>query len=343
MVEITPEIKAQLEEAKKQCPFCKIIKGEIPADKVYSDDKIHGILDINPWVNGHVLLMPKEHYPILPYVQPDDFKHLFGKLPKFVKAINKAMLSTGANVVIANGAVAGQQSPHFLVHVLPRESGDKLNLYAFDKKKEIDESKLKQAIHILSQNIPIMLNKHFAKNPAEWRKQNFSNTIHIYEDEKIICTLPLNPQCLGHLEIKLKQDISFEELDEETSTHLFQVASFCASAIFEGIGAQGTNIILKTGHSNDNDGKTSLHIIPRMQDDGLDLVGKPMSSKPENKRIASKIADETYIVNLKEEKRLETIEIQHKPEVITVKAEKENKKIMTAKDEIAAAIEAASR
>ncbi|MCB9359083.1 HIT family protein [Candidatus Woesearchaeota archaeon] len=350
MVEITPEVRKQLDEAKKQCPFCKIIAGDIPAEKVYSDDKIHGVLDINPWVKGHVLLMPKEHYPIMPYIPAEDFKHLFGKLPKFVKALKKAMLSTGANVVIANGAVAGQQSPHFLIHVLPRESGDKLDLYGFGKKKEIDDSQLKQAVHMLAQNLPIMMNNHFQKNPAEWRKQDFRNTKHLYEDEKVICTLPLNPQCVGHLEVIPKDVKDFEDMNEMDSAHIFYAASICATAVFEGLGAQGSNIILKTGHSGDNDGKVSIHILPRKQDDGLELTGKPMSSKPDNKKVAAKIADETYIVNLKEEKKMETIEIRREAEIMSEKIEKKkpssNGIASTGdprKDEIAAAIEAASR
>ena len=44
------------------CVFCKIIKGEIPAKKIYEDDKVIAILDINPLVDGHVLVIPKKHF-----------------------------------------------------------------------------------------------------------------------------------------------------------------------------------------------------------------------------------------------------------------------------------------
>ena len=55
------------------CIFCKIIKGEIPSKKLYEDDKVVIIMDINPVVDGHVLVIPKEH--IVDYTEmPDDLK-----------------------------------------------------------------------------------------------------------------------------------------------------------------------------------------------------------------------------------------------------------------------------
>ena len=43
------------------CIFCKIIKGEIPSKKIYEDDKVVVIMDVNPQTDGHVLVLPKEH------------------------------------------------------------------------------------------------------------------------------------------------------------------------------------------------------------------------------------------------------------------------------------------
>jgi hypothetical protein len=45
-------------QQKEQCVFCKIISGEIPTEKVYEDDQILAIMDINPATDGHILLMP---------------------------------------------------------------------------------------------------------------------------------------------------------------------------------------------------------------------------------------------------------------------------------------------
>ena len=63
-----PEELAQLQ--KQQCIFCQIISGKIPAKKIYDDEIAIAILDINPASKGHLLLLPKEHYMIMPQV-PD--------------------------------------------------------------------------------------------------------------------------------------------------------------------------------------------------------------------------------------------------------------------------------
>ncbi len=47
---------------EENCVFCKIIKGEIPATKVYEDEHFLGIMDISPINKGHVQLIPKNHY-----------------------------------------------------------------------------------------------------------------------------------------------------------------------------------------------------------------------------------------------------------------------------------------
>jgi len=49
-------------EGKNDCIFCKIVKGKIPAEKVYEDDNFIGILDINPEMEGHTLVFPKKHF-----------------------------------------------------------------------------------------------------------------------------------------------------------------------------------------------------------------------------------------------------------------------------------------
>ena len=55
-----------MELQKQKCPFCQIVAGKIPSKTIYEDDKVLAILDINPIAKGHVLVMPKEHYPIMP-------------------------------------------------------------------------------------------------------------------------------------------------------------------------------------------------------------------------------------------------------------------------------------
>ncbi len=125
--EMSPEAMAEAQKAN--CIFCKIIKGEIPSRKVYEDDLIIAILDINPAVKGHLLLIPKEHYPILPLIPFPITQHLFAKTYDIMNAMKEALLCQNVTVFIANGAVAGQQSPHFLYHLIPRDENDNLNMF----------------------------------------------------------------------------------------------------------------------------------------------------------------------------------------------------------------------
>ncbi|MEA3430638.1 MAG: HIT domain-containing protein [Nanoarchaeota archaeon] len=342
-MEITPEVQAQLDEQKEQCPFCKITKGEIPASIAYDDKLMFGILDINPWTTGHILLYPKEHYPIMPYIPVKTFQHIFGNLPAMIKALKKSILCSGANVFIANGGVAGQQSPHFLMHVLPREKNDGITKFAFNKKGKLDESKNKQINTMLAQNMPIMLKNHFKRTPVNWQTGNTStipehlNFIKpeqiLYQDEKVICIAPENQMCTGHMTIYSKEEPKlFEKLNFESGSHIFYVASYAATAAFEGLGAHGSNIILKTGKCEDNtDEKLSLHILPRYQDDGLDLLCKPIDNKPDFKELASKIKDAMFLVeheaNNRKEQKLKKIE------------PKESKPLTPEQEEIKKAIE----
>jgi len=61
---------------KKQCIFCQIIAGKMKGKKVYEDDVCFALLDINPAQIGHILLLPKEHYSIMPQIPEEEIKHL---------------------------------------------------------------------------------------------------------------------------------------------------------------------------------------------------------------------------------------------------------------------------
>ncbi|MFW5704492.1 MAG: HIT family protein [Nanoarchaeota archaeon] len=121
------EIKKRIELMKENCIFCKIVKKEVPSKIVFEDDLCMAILDINPATNGHLLLMPKEHYMMMPMVPDNVLGHL-GVISNYLSDLLKeAMSAEDVSVFIANGAAAGQQSQHFMMHVIPRYKGDGLN------------------------------------------------------------------------------------------------------------------------------------------------------------------------------------------------------------------------
>ncbi|MFH1406353.1 MAG: HIT domain-containing protein [Nanoarchaeota archaeon] len=352
-MELTPEIKAQLAEQKKQCIHCKLISGEIPnAKKVFEDDKVLALTDIYPVVKGHVVDMLKEHYPMPAYVSGEDFKHKFSLIPGLSKAIKSAMVRTGINVYMAIGGAAGQQSYHFLAHLLPREEGDKLYNFLFKK----GNGKLSEGeIQNLQRNFSVMMNNHFGRNPAQWHigkgaVPSYLKTIYeksevVYEDEKILCVIPNEAAAKGHLMIYSKVEEKYvEKLSQEDSAHLFFAASLASTALFEGLQAQGTNILLKSGECDDNTaGKLAVYIFPRWQDDGLSLQLEGKQATYDLDKITKEIKDKTWMVKYgggKKEKKKEEVAI---PKVIKIEEKKEKKseekKDTSAIEEIREAIE----
>ena len=129
---------------KQQCIFCKILSGEVASKKIYEDDKSMAILDINPANPGHLLLMPKEHYAIMPLIPDKELSHL----TMVTKALSHVMLNTlkaeGTNIFIANGVAAGQRAQHFMIHIIPRKEGDGVGMAIPEKqisKKQLSEIK----------------------------------------------------------------------------------------------------------------------------------------------------------------------------------------------------------
>jgi len=115
-----------LEFQKQQCIFCQIISGKVPAKKVFEDSKCLAVLDIHPAARGHVLLLPKEHYSIMPQMPEEEISYLFKTAKKLSQLLLRALRVEGTTVFIANGIAAGQKAQHFMIHVIPRKEGDKI-------------------------------------------------------------------------------------------------------------------------------------------------------------------------------------------------------------------------
>lgn len=120
-------MEEQLAAQRAACPFCRIIKGEIPSTKVYEDDGFLAVLDIRPAAPGHVLLVPKDHAPILQLLPEPRLRAVFPLAVRLANAIKEGMIAARVSVVVVNGLAPGQQSPHALVHLIPREPGDGLD------------------------------------------------------------------------------------------------------------------------------------------------------------------------------------------------------------------------
>ncbi|HJX05386.1 MAG TPA: HIT domain-containing protein [Candidatus Nanoarchaeia archaeon] len=154
---MSPEEIAEYQ--RQSCIFCKIIKGEIPSRKAYEDNKIISVLDINPASKGHLLIMTKEHYPILPVIPIDTAAHMFRITKYLANALKSGVVTGKVTVFIANGAVAGQQSPHFLYHLIPREDNDGLDNFNIPANDFSDEE-LKKHLAVFKGKIGLMMREY---------------------------------------------------------------------------------------------------------------------------------------------------------------------------------------
>lgn len=117
-----------LEQQRQNCIFCKIVKGEVTSRKVYEDDGFLAVMDINPAAQGQVILMPKDHVPILAVLPEERMRSLFSLASKLAVAIQEAMFAQRVTLLCPSGFAAGQRPPyHLLLYIVPREKGDGLD------------------------------------------------------------------------------------------------------------------------------------------------------------------------------------------------------------------------
>lgn len=100
------------------CIFCKIIKGEIPCQKVYEDDKFLAFLDINPFTLGHTLLVPKKHYRWV-YDIPE-----FGEFWKIAQKIALNIIKSDLKPDFVTYLTVGEDVAHAHIHIIPRIYND---------------------------------------------------------------------------------------------------------------------------------------------------------------------------------------------------------------------------
>lgn len=106
------------------CIFCKIVVGEIPAERVYEDAKTLAFLDITPINPGHTLVVPKKHATDVFDIEEDEWKAVMHTARTVAHMLEKSLGAHGVNVTTNNRPAAGQVVFHSHVHVIPRFDGD---------------------------------------------------------------------------------------------------------------------------------------------------------------------------------------------------------------------------
>ncbi len=108
----------------KDCIFCKILKGDAPATKVYEDKETFAFLDLHPVSKGHILVIPKKHFETMDEMDEKTANAVLKTTQKIAKVILK--FNEGYNVNQNNKPEGGQIVPHVHYHVIPRNKGDGL-------------------------------------------------------------------------------------------------------------------------------------------------------------------------------------------------------------------------
>ena len=104
--------------------FAKILRGEIPAIKVYEDERTLAFMDIMPQADGHTLVIPKAPATTLLDLPADDAAYTIQVVQKVARAIEKALNAKGIVLMQLSGEAAGQTVPHVHFHLVPSSIHD---------------------------------------------------------------------------------------------------------------------------------------------------------------------------------------------------------------------------
>lgn len=108
----------------KNCVFCRIVWGQIPASKVYEDEKFIVFKDLEPKAKVHLLAVPKEHFKLLSEVDDSRAEMLAHILKAIPKIAEENGCTGGYRLIINQGDDAGQTVFHLHIHIL---GGEKLS------------------------------------------------------------------------------------------------------------------------------------------------------------------------------------------------------------------------
>ncbi len=128
--------------------FSKIIKGEIPSHKIAENDQFLAFLDINPLVEGHVLVIPKVEVDYLFDLDDDTYLQLLSFAKPIAAALKKAISCKRVGM-----AVVGLEVPHVHIHLVPMSQMDDINftkakMQVSEKNLEATASKIRAVMAI---------------------------------------------------------------------------------------------------------------------------------------------------------------------------------------------------
>ena len=111
------------------CIFCKIVKGEIPSYKIYEDDYTLSFLDIAKDIDGHLLVVPKNHVKNILDSDEETLGHVMATVKKISNHLVEKCGYDGVNLLNASDESAGQTVAHLHIHIIPRKNNDEVDAW----------------------------------------------------------------------------------------------------------------------------------------------------------------------------------------------------------------------
>ncbi|AZO76909.1 MULTISPECIES: HIT family protein [unclassified Bosea (in: a-proteobacteria)] len=133
--------------------FAKILRGELPAHRVYEDDRALAFLDIMPRAPGHTLVIPKNPARNLLDIDQGDLGYVAGIAQRIARAQMVAFAADGITVQQFNESAGGQVVFHLHVHVIPRHEGVAMKPPASEMAKPEDLAAAAEKIRAALKNL----------------------------------------------------------------------------------------------------------------------------------------------------------------------------------------------
>jgi histidine triad (HIT) family protein len=127
------------------CTFCDLVRGAGEVSACYEDADAVAFMDIQPVNPGHVLVVPREHHESLFDVPRELGAHLFAVTMRVAGAVKRVTQCEGMNIIVSSGAAAGQDEPHYHVHIIPRREADGFDVQLPFERSEMPDRTLLDA------------------------------------------------------------------------------------------------------------------------------------------------------------------------------------------------------
>ena len=207
--------KRMPEEEEQQCVFCHIASGKIPSKKVFEDDKVTAVLDINPATPGHILVLTKEHVAIMPQMTDELVAHVGMVAKQLGSSVLRTLKVEGTSIFVANGMAAGQRAPHFMLHVIPRSADDGIALQPGEIK--VDEKAMKDIWQKLAASVAKQFGKEppkAAKTTVESLKSQESKDSRELEDDRSRLSSAEKPKELPKEKLKPEKGLDLDRITD---------------------------------------------------------------------------------------------------------------------------------